>query len=101
MGDEQPKVSVIWVLWLIFCGFVVYGTTIPFDFSSGTLHAKISAINWIPFIDRDEGGLASISDMVQNVILFLPFGVLATFRSSGGWGWALWWWLRCWGACSA
>ncbi len=51
--------------------------TYPFqtvDYS--TLREKIEGIKWIPFRDPHTGGLHAPMDMILNVILFLPFGVL-------------------------
>jgi len=44
--------------------------------SSAIIQSNYSKISWLPFIDPD-GSRASIPDIVQNVLLFLPFGILS------------------------
>ncbi len=68
------------------CGlFIVYATTIPWDVA----HAPtLQHVAWIPFWDTSRGRLWSIPDMVQNVVLFMPFGFfgylgLAAVRKRG------------------
>jgi len=70
--------STIKTLWVLYALFVVYGTTIPFKFSLDYhgLAIKIAAIQWIPFVDSTNHSRPSIPDMVQNILLFVPFGVL-------------------------
>ena len=69
-------------LWILFGLFLVYGTTIPFHFSSqpGWAAQKLAHIPLSPFIAADTGRRISIPDVVQNVLLFLPFGVLGALR---------------------
>ena len=64
-------------LWIIFSLFIFYGVLIPFQLctSREEILLNISHITWIPFIDPD-GTRASIPDVVQNILLFLPFGFL-------------------------
>jgi glycopeptide antibiotics resistance protein len=51
--------------------FIVYATSIPWDFA----HApSLRTVQWIPLWDPERGRPPSISDLVQNVVLFLPFG---------------------------
>ena len=66
----------------MFALFLVYGTTIPFNFSSepGWAAQKLAHVPLNPFIAADTGGRISIPDFVQNVLLFLPFGVLGALR---------------------
>jgi len=65
--------------------FIFYATTIPWDFS----HAPaLDAVSWIPMWDSRRGRPPSISDLVQNVVLFVPFGFfgalsLASLRRRG------------------
>ena len=65
------------ILWLLFTLFIFYGTLIPFDFvfSSQQVINKIQHFNWMPFIDND-GSRHSIPDIVQNILFFIPFGLL-------------------------
>ena len=64
------------ILWGIYALFIVYGTIIPFNLvpSNEIVLSNYDKISWIPFIDPD-GSRASIPDVVQNILLFLPFGV--------------------------
>jgi glycopeptide antibiotics resistance protein len=64
-------------LWAIYALFIVYGTTIPFDFSDDppAIARKAAALSWNP-LTRADGRRLSIPDGVQNVMLFVPFGVL-------------------------
>ena len=65
------------ILWLLFTIFIFYGALIPFDISlqSDFVMKNIEKISWTPFLDPD-GSRASIPDIVQNVLFFLPFGFL-------------------------
>jgi len=67
-------------LWLLFALFIVYGTTIPFDFSGSraSIDEKLSSLSWNPLVQAD-GTRVSIPDSVQNVMLFVPFGMLGAF----------------------
>jgi glycopeptide antibiotics resistance protein len=64
-------------LWALFALFILYGTTIPFDFDRDPDHVRqrLAALPWNPLI-RTDGRRLSIPDAVQNVMLFMPFGVL-------------------------
>jgi VanZ family protein len=65
------------LFWLSYAIFIVYVTTLPFDFVFSTSAAleKLQGVSHHLFTGPD-GHRASLSDMVQNVILFAPFGVL-------------------------
>ena len=65
------------IFWLLSVLFIVYGTLIPFniDLSVDTLAKNIQHSALTPFMDPD-GSRASIPDIVQNILLFIPFGVL-------------------------
>jgi glycopeptide antibiotics resistance protein len=63
----------------LFALFVVYGTTFPFRFSldwRGFLHEALR-INWRPLGGTQDN--VEISDIVQNILLFMPFGFLGYF----------------------
>jgi VanZ family protein len=70
-------------LWLIFSLFVLYGTTIPFNFTTDhdVIALHLSRISLNPLIDAETGFRISGSDSLQNVVLFLPFGVLGVLAS--------------------
>ena len=65
-------------LWIVFALFVVYGTTIPFHFaeSAAEVRANLARVSPNPFLSPETGRRVSIPDTVQNVLLFLPFGLL-------------------------
>lgn len=64
-------------LWWLYVAFIVYGTLIPFTYCNfeGCVTQNVAKIAWTPFVDPD-GTRASIPDVVQNVLFFLPFGFL-------------------------
>lgn len=64
-------------LWLLFSLFVVYGATIPFEFAgtAGFLE-RLARVPLNPLVAPDTGRRLSIPDVVQNVLLFVPFGAL-------------------------
>jgi len=66
---------------LVYSLFVGYVTTIPFSFapSAAQVAAHFHRVSWIPFVDPD-GTRASIADCVQNVVLFVPLGLLAALQ---------------------
>ena len=58
--------------WFALCGlFIFYATTIPWDVASPP---SLDRVHWIPGWDETRGRIWSVPDMVQNVVLFLPFG---------------------------
>ena len=56
--------------------FTIYNTLIPFEFSYGlsSIGERISAIRWTPYFKAR--GMVSLTDIVGNIILFVPFGFL-------------------------
>lgn len=60
--------------------FIIYTTIVPFNFidSLSALQHNISRIDWIPFL----GGyrMASRSDVIANVLFFLPLGILLALK---------------------
>src|SRR5947209_18052375 len=64
------------VLWLASAAFIVYGTTIPFNFVADRRVAleHLARVTWHPLISPDTGHRVSIPDFVGNVLLFTPFG---------------------------
>jgi glycopeptide antibiotics resistance protein len=54
--------------------FIVYATSVPFDFSRAP---TLADAEWIPFWDLGRNQRASIPDVVQNIALFLPYGFFA------------------------
>ena len=66
-------------LWALFAFFILYGTTIPFNFSRDPdfIRQRLDALSWNPLV-RADGRRVSIPDAVQNVMLFVPFGALGS-----------------------
>lgn len=65
-------------LWLVSALFILYGTTLPFAFD-GTSAMVASRLSRLPFTTPwalHAADRLSIPDVVQNVLLFLPFGAL-------------------------
>jgi glycopeptide antibiotics resistance protein len=64
------------VLWIGSAAFIVYGTTIPFNFVHDwrLVADHLARLTWNPFIAADTGGRVSIPDFVSNILLFTPFG---------------------------
>jgi VanZ family protein len=62
------------VLWVL---FILYGSFIPFRFTAdtGTLRENLAHVRWSLF--KDGRRAFSIPDVVSNVLLFVPLGVLA------------------------
>ncbi len=58
--------------------FIVYATTIPWDLAG---LPDFSTVQWIPLWDTNRNRIASIPDIVQNVVFFLPFGALLVAAS--------------------
>ena len=71
---NKKNMKMVSGLWLIFAFFIVYGTVIPFNFISikETFLSNINKIEWI-------GSSFRIPDVMQNVLLFVPFGFLGFF----------------------
>jgi len=69
------------VLWIGSAIFIVYGTTIPFNFvaSRADAAANWARVGWNPLISPDTGHRVSIPDFVSNVLLFTPFGCFGTW----------------------
>ena len=69
-----------YVLLALLAVFIGYGTLIPFNLVSSRdqISTNISQIVWTPFVDPD-GSRASIPDVVQNILLFIPFGFCGFF----------------------
>lgn len=70
----QKKILIY--LLLFYTLFTIYNTLIPFRFEYGSsdLGDKISQIQWTPYFTPE--GRVSLTDIVGNIILFMPFGFL-------------------------
>ena len=65
----------VW-LWLASALFVVYGTTLPFDFETSLARERLAKIVLNPLLAPGGTRRLSIPDAVQNMLLFAPFGAL-------------------------
>lgn len=65
-------------LWIVYIAFILYGATIPFRFTTdlAIVRAHLSIVRLNPLVQPDSGRRVSIPDEVQNVLFFLPFGIL-------------------------
>ena len=65
-------------LWVAFAIFIVYGTTMPFRFAADErmVQEKLARLSLNPFVSAETGRRVSLTDTAQNVMLFVPFGVL-------------------------
>lgn len=78
-------------LWALSALFIVYGTSIPFQFTTepGFAAAKLARVPLNLLVSPETGRRASIPDMVQNVLLFVPFGLFGMlaigWRTYGLW----------------
>jgi VanZ family protein len=63
------------LLWVV---FILYGTTIPFHFSANrtSAAARWRALTLNPLHSTRFGTYVRVGDVAQNILLFLPFGVL-------------------------
>jgi len=77
--------------WLLYAAFILYGGTIPFHFAGDTtlVAARWQRLLAHPLVSPETGRRLSIPDVVQNVLLFVPFGVLgvAAAGATGRWTW--------------
>ena len=74
---SRPLRSVL-VLWLLSSAFILYGGTIPFhvDLNRTAIRERLHRVPLNPLVSPVTGHRPSIPDVVQNVLLFLPFGAL-------------------------
>jgi VanZ family protein len=65
-------------LWLLFTLFVIYGSTIPFDFVRhlSSVGGKLERLADNPLMPKGTPQDWSAPDILQNFLLFVPFGVL-------------------------
>jgi len=73
---EAPRSRLPTILWAATAVFIVYGTTIPFNFvpDRATALAHWMRVTWNPLVSPDTGSRVSIPDFVSNILLFTPFG---------------------------
>ena len=73
-GNRLPRPVVL--LWLAFALFILYAGTIPFQFSADGIGERIQRVPLNPFVSPDTGHRLSLPDLVQNILLFVPFGAM-------------------------
>jgi VanZ family protein len=73
------------VLFVVSAVFILYGTTIPFDFvlDRQQVLAHLSRMTLNPLISPDSGTRVSIPDFVGNVLLFVPLGFFGIWSLAG------------------
>lgn len=74
------------MLWALATAFIVYGTMLPFEPAAdwSVVLANLTRIPLNPFISPDTGEWMAIPDLLQNLLLFLPFGLSAALSLSRG-----------------
>jgi glycopeptide antibiotics resistance protein len=68
-------------LFFAYLAFIVYGTSVPFHFDRPP---TLEDATLIPFWDAERQRIHSIPDLTQNLLLFLPFGVLGSLAFNRG-----------------
>ena len=78
-GPTRTKLPLL--LWVASAAFIVYGTTIPFNFvhDRQLVVEHVARLTWNPLIAADTGMRVSIPDFVGNVLLFGPFGLFGVW----------------------
>jgi len=82
---ETTRTKLPLALWIASAVFIVYGTTIPFNFvhDRQLVADHLGRLTWNPFIGADTGRRVSIPDFVSNVLLFVPFGFFGMWALPG------------------
>lgn len=82
-GPEDGSRRLSRLLWALFSLFIVYGTIVPFSFRAGGegFLERLGRFHLHPLGDR--GGTVNYEDLVQNVLLFIPFGFLGCISLAG------------------
>ncbi len=93
LNESRTKLPL--VLWIGSALFIIYGTTIPFNFVSSRVVAyeHWTRVVWNPLISPDTGQRVPIPDFVANVLLFTPFGCFGMWafrRPRAGWARIVW-----------
>jgi glycopeptide antibiotics resistance protein len=78
LKTKYQELKIFKFIWITYSFFIIYGTVIPFNIvpSNEFVLSNFGKISWLPFIDPD-GSRASIPDVVQNILLFFPFGIIS------------------------
>jgi VanZ family protein len=78
-GPTRTRLPLL--LWGASAAFIVYGTTIPFNFvhDRQLVVEHLARLTWNPLLAADTGMRVSIPDFVGNVLLFGPFGLFGVW----------------------
>ncbi len=72
-------------LWAVFSLFIVYGTTVPFQFDlPGDIPSLLAEFRNFSLQETKMNASQITGDLVQNILLFLPFGVLGFLSMGSG-----------------
>ena len=74
-GAPPARDARLWPLWLLWTGFVVYGSLVPLDFHPLPWPAAWQRLVQAPMLQL---GIESRADWVANGVLYLPVGFLTT-----------------------
>ena len=72
----------LWIgCWTAIALFIVYGSLVPFhlDLEASSIRARLARVRVDPLISPDTGRRPSIPDVVQNALLFAPFGLFGVW----------------------
>src|SRR5260221_8785068 len=85
MGTVVRRSRLPFVLFVASAVFILYGTTIPFNFmlDRQQVLAHLSRITLNPLISPDSGSRVSIPDFVGNILLFVPLGFFGIWSLAG------------------
>jgi VanZ family protein len=85
MGPVVRRSRLPFVLFVASAVFILYGTTIPFDFvfDRQQVLAHLSRMTLNPLISPDSGTRVSIPDFVGNILLFVPLGFFGVWSLAG------------------
>ena len=84
MDTQNTKKTLVWILFWIYCLFLIYTILFKLAFSFDDIALMFQyftptfdRLNLIPFYyDREIGTAFHISEILENILIFMPFGVL-------------------------
>lgn len=79
-GQPVSRVQWVFLAWLCWSLFVVYGSLVPLDFQPVSLSVAFGRFSGARLLDV---GVAGRADWVANGVLYLPFGLLGTTALAG------------------
>lgn len=69
----MPTKTVCWIIWLLYLGFIIYGSLLPFDFHFLSYREAIEAFRHIPYLKL---GMHAREDWIANIVLYIPLAFL-------------------------